>query len=249
MSSSGPSEHILIIADIHGNWPALDAVLTAERLATRILCLGDLVHYGPDCARVVSWAKFHLGAGDLVQGNHDEAAAKGKPTVPQGWRETLPTEIATRTHRMLSSEGKEFLRRLPSRSRLPFGAGHWYLVHGLPGDPLHGYLLADGNTARWEAEVRTAGQPDALLLGHTHRPFLKTVLNTTVLNPGSVGRPKDGDPRASYAVWSEGVFTLKRVDYDQTDLFHRVERAFSHSLAQKLTQELAGGNTSGHPLV
>ena len=232
---------ILIIADIHGNLPALRAVLASEPQASRILCLGDLVHYGPDCTRIVSWAKENLRPGDIVRGNHDEAAATGKSANPRGFGQTIPAEITARTRNIISGAERQFLGKIPLVSDLFLHPGRWQLTHGLPSDPLYGYLLEDGPSLRWSDEVRIAGDPKALLVGHTHRPFLKEVRQTTVVNPGSVGRPKDGDPRASYALWRDGKFSLKRVAYEQTDLVRRLKKYFSPDLASRLESELLSG--------
>jgi len=239
------SDHLLIIADIHGNWPALEAVLAAEPDVTRVLCLGDLVHYGPDCPRIVSWARGRLKEGDIVRGNHDHAAAFREPASPPGMTESLPGEMAALTQRTLPTHRKHYLGSLPLFSRLKVAGNDWHLTHGLPSDPLHGYLLQEGDPQRWEEEVLAAAGPDVLLVGHTHRPFIKTVSGTTVVNPGSVGRPKDGDPRASYAVWKEGAFDLKRIDYDRRDLLQRVRNSFSLSLAESLAHELETGGRLG----
>lgn len=72
---------ILIISDVHGNWPALRAVLAAAPDVDQILCLGDLVNYGPQSAECVRWAMETLSPDWLVQGNHDRAVALG-----DGWR-------------------------------------------------------------------------------------------------------------------------------------------------------------------
>lgn len=242
MSRAGRKRDIiLIVADIHGNLPALRAVLAAEPQANRILCLGDLVHYGPDCSRIVSWAQDNLRPGDIVRGNHDEASATGKPAERKGFGHPVPDEITTRTRDSVSAAGKQFLGDLPLISDLSFRSDRWLLTHGLPSDPLHGYLLENGPPRRWSDEVRIAGEPAALLVGHTHRPFLKEVRQTMVVNPGSVGRPKDGDPRASYALWREEKFLLKRAAYEQIDLFLRMRKYFSPDLASRLVGELLSG--------
>lgn len=232
---------ILIIADIHGNLPALRAVLAAEPQASRILCLGDLVHYGPDCSRIVSWAEENLNPGDIVKGNHDEVAASGNPADSEWLSQPVPAEIITRTRNSISAAGSKFLGDLPLVSDLFLHSDRWRLTHGLPSDPLHGYLLENGPPGRWSDEVRIAGEPAVLLVGHTHRPFLKEVRQTMVVNPGSVGRPKDGDPRSSYALWREGKFLLKRAAYEQIDLFLRMRKYFSPDLASRLVGELLSG--------
>ena len=81
--------------------------------------------------------------------------------------------------------------------------------HAAPSDPLFRYLRTAEKDLK--LEITVAGSPDFLFFGHTHWPLLKRIGNTTIVNPGSVGQPKDGDTRAPYAVWEDGVVELRRI--------------------------------------
>jgi len=90
--------------------------------------------------------------------------------------------------------------------------GHRCLAcHAAPSDPLFRYLRTTEKDL--EFEIAAAGSPDFLFCGHTHWPLLKRVGKTTIVNPGSVGQPKDGDPRAAYGVWEDSEIELRRVAY------------------------------------
>lgn len=205
---------LLIISDIHANWPALRAVLAAEPDADEILCLGDLVDYGPEPRRCVEWAIAHVAPMRLIQGNHDWAV---------GWNEdpkcSLPyrhlAEI-TRKHclRALSEGLRSFLCELwPQRSFMIEDA-RCVACHAAPSDPLFRYLALSQGSEQWKDEVERAGRPDFLFVGHTHLPASLTLGATQIMNPGSVGQPKDDDPRAAYAVLQDGAVRLSRAVYD-----------------------------------
>lgn len=209
-----PSSKLLIISDIHGNWPAMSAVLRAEPDATDILCLGDWVNYGSDPASCVQWGRLHVRPGRALRGNHDVAVLSGKvPRFSRTSRHDLDL-ILKETVRVLSSEDLAYLSILPASATFRVGAERWWACHALPSNPLEGYLLGGEPVSAWTEEVRLAGNPEVLLLGHTHRQFLKRVGCTLVVNPGSVGRPKDPDGAVSYAIWENGAFHLKKLPGD-----------------------------------
>lgn len=202
---------LLILSDIHGNWDALRAVLQVEPDATDILCLGDWVNYGPEPAACVRWGARHVRPGRALRGNHDIAAVTGAlPRYSSAGRDEL-AETLRDTRRRLSPADRAFLASLPESVRLRTEAEVWWAGHALPSDPLEGYLRGDAPEAAWQGEIRRAGNPDVLLVGHTHRPFLRRVGSTLVVNPGSVGRPKGGEPAGSYAIWRDGVFCLRNI--------------------------------------
>ena len=116
-----------------------------------------------------------------------------------------------------------FLARLPVTKRLTLGGASFLLVHGSPRDPLDDYAPADpaGWAERLKAET-PGTRPDFVLAGHTHEPYVVRVadgpaVGAVVVNPGSAGQPRDGDPRASYALITDGVPTLHRAAYDPAD--------------------------------
>jgi len=215
---------VLIVSDIHANWPALRAVLESESDADDILCLGDLVHYGPQPAECVAWARQMLPGGWVIQGDHDRAAARGGDPHCW-WPEDAPLAQATRgfTRERLGREFKPFLAAIPVRSSFELKGARCVACHASPSYPSSGGLSADSPAAVWQSEFTVAGQPDFLFLGHTHLPMKQRFGNTLVVNPGSVGRPKHGNPRAAYAVWEDGEVTLRSVLYDVDETIRAYE--------------------------
>ncbi len=209
-----------MLSDVHANAEALRAVLNSAE-ADLVVFLGDAVDYGPDPGEAVD--ALRSSADVAVMGNHDAAAAFG---VGCGCAEELrPLSEYTRreiTLPALSRGDLDWLGSLPRRAELDLGGAAAYAVHASPRDPLHGYVMPAASESELEAELVEAGisgprrvSADLVLLGHTHRPMDREVGGTRVVNPGSVGQPRDGDPRASYAVLEEGGgIRLGRVRYD-----------------------------------
>jgi predicted phosphodiesterase len=205
---------LLIISDIHANWPALLAVLSAEPEIREILCLGDLVDYGPQPLRCVEWAINHVPIRNLVQGNHDWAVAWDKdPHCAPPYRRLARV---TQAHclRLVSKSMRRFLAELSPERILTLDGASCVACHAVPSQPRFRYLAMDCEVKRWLNEIDIAGHPDFLFVGHTHVPGKLRLGKTLILNPGSVGQPKDGDPRAAYAVWQNGEVSLRRVAYD-----------------------------------
>jgi len=202
---------LLILSDMHGNWAALTSVLEAEADADEILCLGDLVDYGPEPAACVAWAMQRRGKSIFIQGNHDWGVAlKKDPRSSPPFRHLTACTQAF-TLKALSQEMTHFLATLkPSHIFERFGK-RCVACHATPSDPLFRYLRTREKDL--EQEIMLAGSPDFLFFGHTHWPLLKQIGKTTILNPGSVGQPKDGDTRAAYAVWKDGKLELRRITY------------------------------------
>jgi putative phosphoesterase len=198
---------LLILSDIHGNWPALEAVLQAERGWDSIAFCGDVVDYGPQPVECVRWLAGH--ADHLVRGNHDNALAFGLDCRCMGsFREySLATRAWHRT--LLAVPGVEFLRSLPTLHWFEWGGRHFRMAHATPHGDLFEYLPAD----RWGERVQGVDS-DFVLLGHTHVQGLRTFGKVAVVNPGSVGLARDRAGDACYAVYEGGQVRLKRVPYD-----------------------------------
>jgi len=196
---------ILVVADIHANWPALAAIDEPHDLC---LCLGDLVDYGPDPSACVRWAMRH--ADHAIRGNHDHGVAQGvEVNGDRGYR-YLTQETRDWHWQSLAPDERRYLLRLPLRQRLTLHGKRYLLVHGTPRDPLDEYLMKDPDT--WARRVEGA-EADIVCVGHSHMQFNLNVNGVVVLNPGSVGQPRDGDPRAAYAIIEDGRIALKRVAY------------------------------------
>lgn len=197
---------IVILSDLHGNFDALSAF--PERRYDELWVLGDLVNYGPQPAEVVDFARSR--ATIVVQGNHDHAVGFGAdPRCSTPFRE-MASEMQKITDSLLNAEQKSYLRSLPTGMDFMRGETNFYLCHATPSDPLYGYCEA--NSHQWVQECEK-GSADFLFVGHTHVPFVRTIGARTVANPGSLGQPKTGGPQACYAVWQDGIVTLRTFPY------------------------------------
>jgi protein phosphatase len=195
---------ILIVSDIHANWPALRAI---EERADAVFFLGDAVNYGPNPQECVQWLRRN--ATYAVKGNHDEFIAKGfDPRCSAPYRRAA-AEVGRIHAGVLGPNDKAFLGGLPIRERVQLGETTFGLVHASPSQPLYGYRTEDQL-----AQLLPSLGIDVLLVGHTHLPFVRRVGSQLLINPGSVGQPKDGDPRASCAIWEDGEAEIRRVEYD-----------------------------------
>jgi len=116
--------------------------------------------------------------------------------------------------RLLTDDMRRFLAGLEPLQRFQLGEAIFVACHAVPSEPLYHYMPEIDPITLWESELNVAGWPDFLFLGHTHLPMKTRFRKTLVVNPGSVGQPKDGDPRAAYAVWEDGEVTLRRAAYD-----------------------------------
>ena len=205
---------ILIISDIHGNWAALQAVLAAEPEVDQVLCLGDLVNYGPQPAECVRWAMETLSPDWLVQGNHDRAVALDEGSRSSAAYQALAVATQAASKELVTAEMKQFLSGLQPLQRFQLDSAICVACHAVPSDPLYFYLPEITPVRLWESELNTVNYPDFLFIGHTHVPMKARFRRTLVVNPGSVGQPKDEDPRAAYAIWDDGEVTLRRAVYD-----------------------------------
>jgi putative phosphoesterase len=197
---------VLVVSDVHGNWPALEVVARVPHDV--VVCLGDVVGYGPQPGECLRWLRARGAL--MVQGNHDRALADGVPPRCRRGFEWLAASTADIARRQLSGEDLTFLRELPRTRQVDLDGKRAFLVHATPSDPLYSYL--GPHAERWRAEA-SGVDADLFLVGHTHLPFHLELGEIQVLNPGSLGQPKDGDPRAAYAVIEDGRPRLERAGY------------------------------------
>ena len=200
---------LLVVSDIHANWPALRAIREA---ADAVVCLGDIVSYGPSPRECLAWVRER--AAHVVRGNHDTAMAAGTAPGAVAFKRALALATLERHRHLVAEEEVAWLRILPTELSFRCDDYRLYAVHASPTDHLFSYRLTpdlDAEELKKEvAEVRA----DIVLLGHTHLPMSRGAWTKVVLNPGSVGQPLDGDPRASYAVIEDGMAEIRRVEYD-----------------------------------
>jgi putative phosphoesterase len=225
---------ILVLADIHGNKAALGAV---RESADAVLCLGDLVDYGPDPGACVEWVRAN--ADHCVRGNHDHGVAQDVPVRGgSGFRyltgHTRPHSVAA-----VTAAQRRYLAGLPTSRFVSLGGKRILMVHATPRDPMDEFAPPDPEF--WGPLVDGLGA-DFVLAGHTHQPYVLRVGETTVVNPGSVGLTRDGDPRASYAVIEDGVVKLRRVEYPVEETVAASAALVADPLARRmLTDTYRGG--------
>ncbi|MCL4515098.1 MAG: metallophosphoesterase family protein [Firmicutes bacterium] len=196
-----------VIADIHGNLGALEAVLEDASSAgvQTFICCGDLVDYGPDPNEAVD--RIKAAKIPCVLGNHDRAVGESFPledhrTAP-GRDRSVELACLKWTRERCTEATKAFLRALPPTLSIERQGLKILVVHATPAS-VDDYLWPEDGEGWRELHRATVGY-DLALLGHTHLPLVRTMGdaaagNTLYLNPGSVGKPRGGDPRANYAV-------------------------------------------------
>jgi putative phosphoesterase len=213
---------ILVVSDIHSNWPALEAVSEPFDLC---VCVGDLVDYGVEPIPCIDWVRKN--AAHSVRGNHDHGSAQGVIVNGVSGFRYLTAVTRPVTCARLDETNRRFLARLPLAKYLTLDGKRYLVIHATPRDPMDEYAPADVDF--WKRRLEGI-DVDYVVCGHTHQPYILQVGNTKVINPGSVGLPRDGDPRAAYAVIENNTIELKRVEYP-------IERTIASVLASELPQK------------
>ena len=222
---------VAVITDIHANLPALQAALRRidELGIERIYCGGDLVGYGPHPNEVC--ALIQEREIPTNYGNYDHAIARdlddcGCAYVTPHDRELGQQSVAwTLEHTDQRSKG--FMRDLPFDLRFTVGETSVHLVHGSP-RKVNEYLFEDKPASLYE-RLAAAEEADVLAFGHTHKPWDRAYGGVRFVNCGSVGKPKDGDPRGAFAVLDASSGSLdvrfERVAYDAESVADEVRAA------------------------
>ena len=210
-----------LISDVHGNFAALKQVIIELRRggAEMILNAGDNVGYSPKPDECVSLLKDENVQGCM--GNYDEAAAFGRPEC--GCGDSCNADLMKMralslrwTQANISEETRKYLSMLPKTLEIVAGECGILVIHGGIG-ALNNWITE--NDADKMEKISGQTGADIIIMGHTHIPFVRKLKGRTFINPGSVGRPIDNDPRASYALLDTagaGV-ELRRAGYDVED--------------------------------
>ena len=225
-------DRVAVITDIHANLPALHAALERiEELGIeRVYCGGDLVGYGPHPNEVC--ALIEERGIPTIYGNYDYAIARdledcGCAYITPHDRELGQQSVAW-TLEHTDQAAKDFMRELPFDLRFTVGDRPVHLVHGSP-RKVNEYLFED-KPARLYERLAGAEEADVLVFGHTHKPWMHEYGGVLFLNCGSVGKPKDGDPRAALAVLDlddvgQVRARIERVAYDAEAVAREVAAA------------------------
>jgi putative phosphoesterase len=218
---------VAIVTDIHANLPALEAALARidELGIDRVYSGGDLVGYGPHPNEVC--ALIAERAIPTIYGNYDYAIARdlddcGCAYVTPHDRELGQQSVAW-TLANTDQRSKDFMRPLPFDLRFDVGDRSVHLVHGSP-RKVNEYLFED-KPARLYERLAAAEDAHTLVFGHTHKPWIREYGGVVFVNCGSVGKPKDGDPRAAFAVLDPDGARIERVEYDAAAVAREVAAA------------------------
>jgi len=202
-----------LIADVHSNLEALNAVLNKIRALDikEVYCLGDLTGYGADpaaCIKAVRALSMRT-----VLGNHDYSAATLRNIE---WFNPAARAAVVWTHGILNEGEKEYLANLPKVKVLNLLGKQLLLVHGSPRNPLYEYVYEEDV----ESIIKENMHYDVIAMAHTHIPFVKKTGRSLIINCGSVGQPRDRNPKASFA-----VLDLVKTEAEIIRVAYDVERA------------------------
>jgi putative phosphoesterase len=208
---------VALIGDIHANLPALEVVLAhaREQGASAVWNVGDFVGYGAFPEEVVQMLRGEYVLSTI--GSYDREVLRfEKREGSRRQKKTLEEYLTLKwTSERLSKRSRKYLRFLSREIRITVGGRRVLLTHTSPGSGKETLTL---DTPDEELrEVASAVQADVILSGHSHRPFARQIGEVWFVNPGSLGHPLDGDPRASYAIVTFGpeVYVEHfRVEYD-----------------------------------
>lgn len=249
---------VLVISDIHANYVALETVVQdAEGRYDTIWCLGDVVGYGPQPNECVAFVRDHAAV--CVMGNHDWAVL-GRPGMDIEDFNPVAREAVLWTRAQLSEESRRYLDSLPAEPVHPPDAPDILVTHASPREPVWEYILTPGTAFenflvfrepiclvghthkpaifRWRAEAAQNGPGTVTveaLQPEVGVPLLLDVSPTRrlILNPGSVGQPRDNDPRAAYA-----LLDLDAMTWEQRRIAYPVELTQSLMRAAGLPRRL-----------
>lgn len=228
---------ILLIADIHANWPALQTVAAVPH--DICLFLGDLVDYALEPAPCIAWVREKARA--TVRGNHDHGVAQNVVVQGRSGFKYLTGVTRALTRELVTETDMRYLGRLPLTRHITLDKIRFLLVHASPRDPLDEYAPADPEF--WTRRLQNV-DADVICVGHTHQPYVLEINGKLIINPGSVGQPRDGDPRTSFAVLENRKVTLERREYPVEETVRVVQAS---SLASPIKDTLTEVFRTGNP--
>lgn len=182
-----------IISDIHGNFDALEVILNAfeRKTVKKIICLGDMIGYFHQSIAVLDrLMELEVSA---ICGNHEAYLLGSLSYLP----ERAGIYNLEYVHKAISPKALHWLASLPTKFHLTIEGKKCSFFHGSPWDPLQGYIYPDYTLFENFLTIDS----DYFFLGHTHYPFNKKIENKIIVNPGSVGLPRNGDNRAQAAIF------------------------------------------------
>jgi predicted phosphodiesterase len=199
---------IVIFGDLHANWEALLALQQAERHPDAVLCLGDIVGYGPDPKSCLDAVR--TGATHLIGGWHDQVV--GHSQTHHNSDELLEATWA-HTRSVLSAEDHDYLASLPPELTVKIASTRFHLTRLSPDDPeVETFMLVTASQARLR-ELFGEIEADVILLGGPHVPAMRQVDHRLIVCPGSLGQPRYGVADPTFAAWEDGRLQIHHLHY------------------------------------
>ncbi len=221
----------LIISDIHANFTALQEVLNNDGNYDLLLFLGDIVDYGPNPRECLDFIKNN--ADYYVRGNHDNAIGYESDCNSMGTFRSFSIETRAWHRKLMTEDDIDFFRRMPIFNKAHIEGNSFFMAHASPQGDISEYLSVEEMTTKI-----TGIKTENILVGHTHVQYEKQIDQSLIVNPGSVGLPRDGS-EACYAVYENNLITLKRIEYDVEKTISDLRKApLSESCKEGITKIL-----------
>jgi putative phosphoesterase len=239
---------LAILADLHGNSAATEAVLQAidAEAPDAIYCLGDLVGYGALPNETISLIRER--AIPTIMGNYDDGVGFDRDDCGCAYKNAEEAERGQQslvwTRATTTKFNKTYLRSLAPEIRLEVEGVRIRLVHGSP-RRMNEYLFEDRDPQSL-ARIARMAECDVLVFGHTHKPWVKEIAGVLMVNAGSAGKPKDGDPRAAWALLTIDAkrainVEIRRVTYDVAAIANAIRAA--EGLPDQFADDVETGGT------
>lgn len=210
----------LILSDVHANWEALWALAQAEHKPDAVLFLGDVIGLGADPDRCAAWLRAN--ATYAIGGDHDAALFDADELKP-GSRVCCGVDATIEyAARSLSSASRDFVAGLASDQTIRLDNCTFHMTHAGPTGLFDRYDLMTAPKELLEAEFKGIAA-DVILVGHTHRPGIRQILDKVIVAPGSLGAPRYGVPDATFAAWTDGTIQIHHLHYDHHAAAHGLE--------------------------
>lgn len=222
---------LLVISDVHGNLPALEAVLDAAKGVDGTICTGDLAGYFPYVNEVIEIISS-LNNCICVMGNHDYVLLNSDESTG-----SKSADLAINIQRrLISDSNRAFLRSLPDKRASTINGRQCFVFHGSPANPL------TGREPFWQSEI----DEGLYCFGHSHSPLVQRIGGSLIINPGSCGFPRDSNPRSSYAVLDTATWSvsLSRVEYSVEAV---AQKCAAIGLPEVFSRSLAAGRWLSNP--
>jgi putative phosphoesterase len=240
---------IAIFSDLHGNSAATEAVLEAidAEAPDAVYCLGDLVGYGANPNQTISLIRER----DIptIMGNYDDGVGFDRDDCGCAYKDKIEEARGQQslywTRAETTEENKAYLRTLLPEIRFEAEGKRFRLVHGSP-RRMNEYLFEDRDP-RSLARIAQGAEAGVLVFGHTHKPWVREIENVLFINDGSVGKPKDGDPRAAWALLTVDAgkpvqVEIRRVPYDVANMAAAIRAA--EGLPDHFAADIENGGAS-----